>query len=58
MRLSNYLQHFVNLLFSKLVIQFLLYMDQRIEWTYHPNLFPSILNGTCNLPLMSENGHH
>jgi hypothetical protein len=50
MCLANYLQHFANLLFSELVIQFLLYVDQMIEWIYHPSLFPNILNGTCNLP--------
>jgi hypothetical protein len=55
MRLANYLQHFANLLFSELVIQFLLYVDQRIEWICHPNLFLGILNGTYNLSLMSRN---
>jgi hypothetical protein len=30
MRLANYLQYFANLLFSKLVVQFLLYVGQWI----------------------------
>jgi hypothetical protein len=58
MHLANYLQYFTNLLFSELEVQFLLYVDQRIWWTCHPNLFPSILNDTCNLPLMSRNSPH
>jgi hypothetical protein len=58
MSLANYLQHFTNLLFSELAIQFLLYMDQRTGWICHPNLFPGILNGTCNLPLVPGNGPH
>jgi hypothetical protein len=58
MRLVNYLQHFTKLLFFELVIQFLLYVDQMIEWICHPNLFLGILNGTCTLPLMPGNDHH
>jgi hypothetical protein len=58
MRMTNYLQHFEILLFLELAVQFLLYVDQRICWTYHLNLFPDILNGTCNLSLMSENDPH
>jgi hypothetical protein len=55
MRLANYLQYFINLLFSELVIQSLSYVDQSIVWNCHPNLFPSISNGTCHLPLMLGN---
>jgi hypothetical protein len=55
MHLANYLQYFANLLFFELIIQFLSYVDQRIVWICHPNLFPDILNGTCNL-IMLGNG--
>jgi hypothetical protein len=58
MRLANYLQHFTNLLFSELIIQSLLYVDQRIVWICCPSLFPDILSGACNLPLMPENDPH
>jgi hypothetical protein len=56
MHLANYLQYFANLLFFELIIQFLSYVDQRIVWICHPNLFPNILNGTCNLLIMLGNG--
>jgi hypothetical protein len=58
MCLTNYLQHFVNWLFSKLEVRSLLYVDPRIRETYHPNLFLDILNGTYILPLMTENDPH
>jgi hypothetical protein len=52
MHLANYLQYFTNLLSSKPEVQSLVYVDLRISWIYHPNLFPGILNGTYNLLLM------
>jgi hypothetical protein len=58
MHLANYLQYFANLVFFELVIQFLLYVGQMIEWICRPNLFPSILNGICNLLLMMGNDPH
>jgi hypothetical protein len=55
MRLANYLQYFTNFLSSKPEVQSLMYVDQRISWIYHPNLFPGILNATYNLPIMLGN---
>jgi hypothetical protein len=48
--MANYLQQFVNLLSSELEVQYPMYVDLRISWIYHPNLFSGILNGSYNLP--------
>jgi hypothetical protein len=54
MHLRNYLQHFINLLFSELEVLSLLYVDLRIFCIYHPNLFPNILNYSEILRLMPK----
>jgi hypothetical protein len=58
MHLANYLQHSINLLFSELEVQSLVYVDLRIWWIYHPNLFPDILNYSEILPIMPGSDPH
>jgi hypothetical protein len=58
MHLVNYLQYFANLLSFELEVQSLVYVDLRISWIYHPNLFPDILNYYEILPRMPENDPH
>jgi hypothetical protein len=35
-----------------------MYVDLRISWIYHPNLFPGILNYSKILPLMLRSDPH
>jgi hypothetical protein len=58
MHLANYLQYSANLLSSKLEVQPLVYVDLRMPWIYHPNLFSGILDYSKILPLMSRNYPH